>query len=414
MGDTADQSPLRRTACFTCTKAKRRCTKDEPGCRRCLTRGLVCRYPPLKMMIELPVDLEAAFMGVPSTCPNSEGGGLNDMATPGALPWPEEQRPLSLNVDYSSVALPPQYAWFLSPEHWQIDHRPSLHEQPSFRDEALRFFTQQLLAWLKQWVTEGHCPFIHSQLYQQDSPGHIQLAFTTCAAYFLKTAATTPFVLRILEEQSAALVERGNAVDPTIFSTRQHVSRTQALLIYQVIRLFDGDIRSRAKAEDSLDVLLTWATQMWESARLEASSATSLSAVSSLSSDPSGSQSKAFQLDGSVSALWRAWYVAESVRRTYVLAAFLQGVYLTMRQGWSYCPGGVTFSMGTGLWNATSASTWVAAYHAEHGPQLMESKQPETAFVKARPADVDEFAKCILSVSRGLESVEEWISQPGL
>ncbi|KAJ2977027.1 hypothetical protein NQ176_g4607 [Zarea fungicola] len=404
MADTTDRSPLRRTACFTCTKAKRRCTKEEPGCRRCLARGLLCRYPPLKMMIELPVDLEAAFMGVPSTCSNSDGGGLNDRAT-GALPWPEEQRPLSLNFDYSSVALPPQHAWFLSPEHWQIDHRPSLHEQPSFRDEALRFFTQQLLAWLKQWVTEGHSPFIHSQLYQQDSPSHIQLAFTTCAAYFSKTEATTSFVMRILEEQSATLVEQSNALDPTILSTGQHVSRTQALLIYQIIRLFDGDIRSRAQAEDRLDVLLSWATQMWESARL--------SAAASLSSDPLGSQPNAFKLDGSTSALWRAWYLAESVRRTYVLSAFLQGVYLTMKQGWSYCPGGVAFSMGTGLWNATSASTWIAEHRDKHGPQLMESKEPETAFINARPADVDEFAKCILTVSRGLESVEEWIAQKG-
>ncbi|ETS75801.1 hypothetical protein PFICI_12745 [Pestalotiopsis fici W106-1] len=43
IGDTG--KPKRRRACTECAKARERCSKDEP-CRRCLTRGLSCAYPP--------------------------------------------------------------------------------------------------------------------------------------------------------------------------------------------------------------------------------------------------------------------------------------------------------------------------------------------------------------------------------
>jgi hypothetical protein len=43
-----------------------------------------------------------------------------------------------------------------------------------------------------------------------------------------------------------------------LLSKREKLGRTQSMLLYQIIRLFDGDIMLRAQAQKDIPLLLAW------------------------------------------------------------------------------------------------------------------------------------------------------------
>jgi hypothetical protein len=311
-----------------------------------------------------------------------------------------------------------QPVWFLLPESWVIVHQPAPYQQSGSLNGGLLESTERILCWLQEWVNDCSCPFIHANLYKDDLPNCIQSAFTATAAYFAKTAANKGFILRIIEGNCNALLEQleigiDAGKDKVASDTVYHLARTQTLLIYQIIRLFDGDIRSRAQAENSMDLLLSWAGQLWESASQDAKSAIYEKApmTSSVTADGCGVLSQnAFRVDGSVAALWRAWYVAESIRRTYVAIVFVQGMYQTLKQGWAFCPGGVNFTVTKGLWDSPSAHTWWELFLQDASPPA-QSMQLERLLLESQPAEVDKFVQPLLVASYGHARVDQWISQ---
>ncbi|KAK1241170.1 hypothetical protein MKX08_001144 [Trichoderma sp. CBMAI-0020] len=322
-----------------------------------------------------------------------------------------------LVTNMGSYLHPP--VWFLLPESWVIVHQPASYQQSESLNGSLLDSTESILSWLQQWVNDCSCPFIHAHLYKDDLPSCIQNAFTATAAYFAKTAANKGLILRIIEGHCNALLDQLEASldvgeDTIASSTFHHLARTQTLLIYQIIRLFDGDIRSRAQAENSMEFLLSWASQLWESASKDAALAI-YEKVSMTTSVTTGrcsnvSDSNAFRVDGSVPALWRAWYVAESIRRTYVAIIFVQGMYQTLKQGWAFCPGGVSFTVKDGLWDSPSAHTWWELFLKDESPPA-QSLQLERLLFENQPADVDTFVQPLLVASYGHERVDQWIAQ---
>ncbi|KAL6904049.1 hypothetical protein GGI43DRAFT_399532 [Trichoderma evansii] len=407
MPDSNIQSPPQRSACIACAKAKRRCTKNLPACRRCSQRSLSCRYPPLKMTIELPNDFED--MPTPT---NNGGFAAVEIPQPSQELWSFSGLVNNMNTHCQ----PP--VWFLLPESWAIVHQPDPYRQPCSLSSGLLDSTGSILSWLQQWINECSCPFIHTHLYRDDMPNCMQNAFTATAAYFARTAANKGLILRIIEGHCNALLDQPEVGldddgDTIASSTFHHLARTQALLIYQIIRLFDGDIRSRAQAENSMDILFSWADQLWESASKDAKSAIyeKASMNSSVTADRGGvSGSNAFRVDGSFAALWRAWYVAESIRRTYVAIIFIQGMYQTLKQGWAFCPGGVNFTVTNGLWDALSAHTWWGLFVQDTSPPA-QSLQLERLLHENEPAEVDMFVQPLLVASYGHERVDQWIAQ---
>lgn len=407
MPDSTIQSPPQRSACISCAKAKRRCTKNLPACRRCSQRSLSCRYPPLKMTIELPNDFE----DMPAPASNGNFAAVETSRPPQDL-WSFS----GLVNNINTYIHPP--IWFLRPESWAIVHQPAPYRQPCSLNSGLLDSTGSILSWLQQWVNDCSCPFIHTHLYRDDLPSCIQNAFTATAAYFARTAANKGLILRIIEGHCNALLDQLEAdldagEDTIASSTVHHLTRTQALLIYQIIRLFDGDIRSRAQAEKSMDLLLSWAGQLWESASKDVKSAIyeEASMTSSVTADGCGNLApNAFRVDGSVATLWRAWYVAESIRRTYVAIVFVQGMYQTLKQGWAFCPGGVNFTVTNGLWDAPSEYAWWELFLQDTSPPA-QSLQLERLLVENQPAEVDTFVRPLLVASYGHERVNQWIAQ---
>ncbi|RFU77311.1 hypothetical protein TARUN_4929 [Trichoderma arundinaceum] len=400
----SDPAPHRRLACIPCTKAKRKCSKQTPSCRRCVEKKVVCRYPAPR--ITPPYDLVFTSDGAVQVSviptPSSDTNPLPSPSSQIEQIHTEASRPVAAETI--------QNPWFLSPSSWSIDHKTGpIPSQIYFSDEALTFFINQLHSWLKQWTTEGHCPFIHSQLWRIHLPECIQDAFTSIATYHTKTPATERTVLRIIENRVNNLVEGQNPstegdfgvimIDPAC-----HLARTQALLIYKIIRLFDGDIRARAQAEKHIDTLSLWARQMWQSASLSLTDDQLKPPLDRVNDGPVDTQ---LRTDGSLTSTWQAWIFSESIRRTYLTATLTEAVYMTLKQGWAPCPGGIIFSAGEGLWKAPSPFTWLN-HVQENLINTVRCVDGENLFARAKTSDVDEFCHATLIVSYGLERYDRW------
>lgn len=402
-----------RKACIQCTRSKRKCDKTTPACKRCLERDDDCEYDsfprrPLPAADDSttastsPCPLDDTRSWDPSLplSPTSLTGGTY----PSLLPflWPSSQPPAPTPTA--------PHAWFLHPPTFALQH--GLPPPPPFLPTgvgaaALPHFISTLQSWLLRWSTTLHCPLIHRHAFAHPMPTTtsalpptIQDALTTLMAYNAATPATKQTVLEITTDRAERLVATAAATVVVIpLDVRDHLARTLALLVYQVIGLYDGDVRARSMAEERGDVLVAWAGEMLDCARGECAK---------------GAGFLAAWDGGDGEAGWRAWVVVESVRRVFLVGNYVQSVYTTMRRGWSVCPGGLAFTAGEGLWEEMAGWRWrrrVGELEGGKGVLLVRSMEAYRVMVERECGEVDEFTKAVLEISYGLEAVERWVRE---
>jgi hypothetical protein len=278
-----------------------------------------------------------------------------------------------------------------------------------FSDESLLHFTNSLKSWLEQWAKEGSCPLIHSHLYDIELPHCVQDAYTMLTTYLTKTKANERIVMHIFErhlnrlvEEQAILEENGTDLSCDVFA---QLARTQALLIYEIIGLFDGSIRGRALAEAHIGLLSQWVRQLWECSKQTLQN----NPNDASSRSNSGRDTPLTQTSESVNpvATWRTWVLVESVRRTYLMATLAEAAFVTIKQGWAPCPGGITFTCGQGLWSARSAKDWMA-FCRQRKVLYLKCIDGDELLANASPDDVDDFTHMVIIASFGLERFQQW------
>lgn len=84
-------------------------------------------------------------------------------------------------------------------------------------------------------------------------PPSIVAAFSTCTAYAAGNATNRVAFLRTLRPNISELLREIGA--STTVTQLDRLAHTQALLFYQVIRVFDGDVTLRAEAERDMELL---------------------------------------------------------------------------------------------------------------------------------------------------------------
>ena len=112
----------------------------------------------------------------------------------------------------------------------------------------------------------------------------------------------------------------------------------QALVIYQIIRLFDGDIRQRANAERQFPLLDAWTCRL-------------RSLANNLMSDNSVAHW----------SLYQRWIFIESARRTVMMSVMVQAIYTVVKEGvCSLVPFLATLpiSVNGALWNMSEEEWW--------------------------------------------------------
>uniref|UniRef100_A0A8H7KCU6 Zn(2)-C6 fungal-type domain-containing protein n=1 Tax=Bionectria ochroleuca TaxID=29856 RepID=A0A8H7KCU6_BIOOC len=384
-------------ACVACSKSKRRCSKQLPACRRCHGKGLRCEYPLVRIVA-------ASDASAPSGNPNTD--------TPSSIgSLSQENSPLSIQAQSLGTPDPPVNLWFLAPSSWDIQREHgNLPVSIAYPDSGLRYFVDRLRAWVSQWTLGQHSNFIHSHLYGGDMPESLQHAYAAFQAYQHSTNTNKHIALQIVRSYTKLIIQ-----DQTLcegfsggaYDIRSHLSRTQALLIFQLIRLFDGDIRSRAEAESTTATLMQWVNSLMEKTKadLEAGTRRRMDQLHPFST------TSELHCDGTPASLWRAWIFSESIRRTWIIAGLMEAAFSILKEGHSPCPGSICFTGTKGLWEAASPKTWTARMQdAKQMRFRLSCADIVNMLDEGKPSDFDEFTRLLLVYGQGLEKCPEWCS----
>lgn len=291
----------------------------------------------------------------------------------------------------------PGLSWFLAPDSLDIKH--GFVTTPASPPSLFKSFAKGLQVWLQDWATHGHNAFLHRHLYQPSLPPCLEDAYTTLVTYLAKTEETEDMVLHILENRSERLYQQSILLEGLeTLDTKAHLARTQALLVYTLIRLFDGCPRQCALAENSLDTLYQWCLQMRESAIAEAPRL-----YEELGLLRPG--------DGELeSAIWRAWILSESLRRTWMIVASTTSIYKSKKDGLAGCLGFLMFTSRQGLWEAPNAWRWVQQLRKQ-SPLFIQSASAVEIMRETEPAEIDSFMNQVLSIVLSPEQIDRWAAK---
>ncbi|KAL1600434.1 hypothetical protein SLS60_006819 [Paraconiothyrium brasiliense] len=319
-------TPLsKRKSCSECVKAKRKCGMELPKCSRCAKKDITCAYPSKAMVAELPI-------------PELDFPWLDDLLRdPNVMPWEGELQPQlevasasSVNYSGGSASDIQHLSRFASSGVESVDAPQRSALARTEMEAALHRFK----TWPEKWVKEGKAPFIHPRLYASDMPKALQDAYAACAIYSTKTDQNAFVAFSVIESKANELLR---SPDQGSWTSLELLAAVQALLIFQFIRLFDGDIRQRTQAEKAEPVLEAWTNRL--------NSITTTDRTFTTDTAPS----------------WRSWIFSESVRRTSTMSVFLSGIYSLVKHG--YCTLGQqvsahSFTAQRKLWDATGPLEW--------------------------------------------------------
>ncbi|KAJ5668435.1 uncharacterized protein N7477_007005 [Penicillium maclennaniae] len=234
-------------------------------------------------------------------------------------------------------------------------------------NQALR----SIMAFPRMFSSSRRTPFIHHRLYDAYLPDAIQDALTVSSAYCNKTKQTEDIVLRILENKCAKLVKQ----DHQSSTLEELLATVQALLLFHIIQLFDGDIRQRSLAEQNMDTLQALTMQL---------------------------QVRATDIDSTPT--WQEWIFTESIRRTVILSLFIDGLYSALKVGTcsniralSILP----FTSSVALWDLPTSASWLSESHDLRSNTVLYGDFSR-AFENGRvPGELDEFQKLLLTPCMG-------------
>lgn len=375
-------------------------------------------------------------------------------ATLDSLPALPAQSTSSWNFEQlqdTAIVNPPRpRPWFLQTDTWALRHCSETVTQCSALLE-LEPFISGVEDMLRTWVQEGHNNFIHRQLYAQGMPPCLQDAFTTLATYESRTPAIKNTILQIAEDRAARLVSQqenpNNASDGSVGTggvaqeIRIQLARVQALLVYESIRLFDGEIRVRASAEKQIPTMRRWVTTLRETTKRYGGDDLPLNIDSNINIDDDDHDDNTITNNAHITQtqqqrnphethphkqdyttqthLWHAWLLAESVRRTHLIVDAVCNIYQTLTQGWAECGGAVMFTARAGLWDARSASAWCRLVHdvrvrmRGRNPLLLAHSLDPGALVDEGYAvgEFDAFARVYWGFILGRERMEWWVER---
>ena len=181
------------------------------------------------------------------------------------------------------------------------------------------------------------------------------------------------------------------------------LARVYALGIYHIMALFDGDITARAAAEACLPQLEL------------ATDALNPHINYDDLADTAPSELPVFPLTGT-EAFWRAWILQESSRRTWLFTTQLALLYsfLTKRKSGACAAdaGCRAWCLTAALWRAGNAVDFAAAW-GEERRLVARMNRLDEVFREARPADLDDFGRMLLTCYMGEQEARGWMKVKG-
>ncbi|KAL4922377.1 hypothetical protein BDW62DRAFT_217265 [Aspergillus aurantiobrunneus] len=379
--------PPRRKSCDACRAAKRRCNLALPACFRCTRRNMACVYPGLPAPDQMPELLELLTA---QDVPDASCVEQFSFAAPPVVALGHDSDPLSQGT--APVV-------FLDDHHELIPVRSGA---AILRSELMSSRFQYAMDTLKDtprmMVEENQAPWSHAQLYRTGMPKAMQDAYACCALYITKNAINAPIIASLIHSRHQDLT-----LSPLPATPPDLLAHIQALLLYQIMQLFDSDLHATT-CTSSLNTLSMSALE---------SAATLLLTGTHFPQE----QATPSPLPPSPTPFWTLWTFEESARRTILFTFyFLQILRLTRGEQSLKCHSHLgqlhSWYFSAYLWNASSAQDFAAAW-AERAHYIVHNVNFEKVLREAQPGDVDCLGRMMLVTSQGVERVREWFFTRG-
>lgn len=220
-----------------------------------------------------------------------------------------------------------------------------------------------------------------------------------------KSRFNGPVIFRSIESQVQGLI-----AEPIPATANESLAHTQALILYQIIRLFDGDILARASAERHIANLETSALNLLAHVRFDSDedAARVAACPEEVLSLLPVSQTKAF---------WVDWIFQESMRRTLLFSFFLIQAYRAlMGHRGMVCDGRLglvhSWTLSRTLWGACTAVEFAEAWRAGRH-FVVTNGRFYWVLKEAMADDVDDFGRIWISSAMGIEETEGWFASRG-
>lgn len=192
--------------------------------------------------------------------------------------------------------------------YWKRSQEPRISRQflpkiwaPSWlNEEQLLFMVSRMRSFVPTLTFTGSNPFVHSHLYKSAQPAAFQDSIALSALYLAKTKQNTEILVKSIAQKIDGLIAGSNS-----WTVQEHLAAVQALLTYQLIRLFDGDMGAQAAAARQNRLLELWTAHLWK---------------------------RSFAEPIAFSKPWDAWVFYESLRRTVMMSVFMRGGWSALTQ----------------------------------------------------------------------------------
>jgi hypothetical protein len=211
--------------------------------------------------------------------------------------------------DFAPIQLPPEED-IASPERILEEDlsrsileclEPQLWEPRTLPDGQTKAIVAMLQTSISALATSGHTLYLHEMLYKSWQPAAYQDSCSLAALYTVKTRKTSGVLISSISNKILDLI--ANSASWTL---TEHLAAVQALIIYQIMRLFDADLGQQELARKQNALLELWTALLWKRSFGE-----TVDAVSPFD----------------------AWVFQESLRRTVLMSVFVRGAWGCVTMG---------------------------------------------------------------------------------
>jgi hypothetical protein len=411
----------KRRACVKCVQAKRKCDLALPQCERCDEKGINCVYegplsPALRTNSPVPfvatttISQQSIWAPVPTDVSSEQDHlAMNAMSvdnidtTTNWLPDTENVPFMDFDDFVTRSPVPTQV------EEFNVDNMEGFKSR-------VRYAISRMKGWPAMFAQKGTTPFIHHSLSSRhgskggrsgdDGDGRaedIMLdALSACALYTSRNAENGRAAMQNVRRKAKALTTM--MVSETYHSPVEVLAFLQALSLYQIVRLFDGDIELRTEAEADSVLQDHWTDELMKYSTPLTTQDTTASAASSEKS-PVVTNPKD----------WRRWIFEESVRRVVIVSIMIQQNYAFLKRTVVQCThsDNICFTAQKALWEAPSAYHWGVVWTEKPHQEACPSNW-DFVMETLRLQEPDEISVILVAMMSGLDSAAQWLGKEHL
>lgn len=212
-----------------------------------------------------------------------------------------------------------------------------------------------------------------------------------------KNEINAPVLMSIFDSRSNDLLSSPPPTKPLELLARIH-----ALILYLIMRLFDGNTRSQPSSQCLFDVLETSVQSLLSS--IHPPDPSEILELLSVSMDP-------------VISFWNSWIFQESARRTVMMAFYFVSIHnFVQGRPAPVCDGKLGLELAwyqsAHLWNAQSAFDFAVAW-TEKLHFIVYNADFSGLLQDAKPDDVDLFGRMLLVTKFGIDETKAWFYSRG-